>query len=358
MERNVRISPGLIQDLNQWFQEQPPAELRINLRRMLFDYLRTEVSTGIPDYYEDLLIQLDGLFSLLERADAESGGISSPVAQRETGISGLSLGRLMNYLADFVQPKLIFLRQSNESNPPAAFHYLTVILKGESVPGHRFMGSIPFSSAGDESSRYSVQFHSEEEMRQGIMNGDPYFCLSCSPDYLLFNPEDGEIPLPCPRKRESRRRRGISRWQDHARKARRYLKQADSCLQQQESDAASVFLYLALEQIVVSLVGGMDLPMPSRMGLDRVWDRYRHLAPRLFSILPPKTANQEELRRTLESLTPGNRGGEGKEPRPDRLAALLHWAESLWEECRLTIVPFLYSESGDIPIFDPLNNGK
>ncbi len=356
MDGNVQVSPRLIEELNQWFKEQPPAQIRINLRKMLFDYLRTEISTGIPDYYEDLLIQLDGLFNLLERAEAESGSFSPRHADRSARISGLSLGHLMNYLADFTQPELIFVRQDPASPRDRAHHLLTVIVdEGDLMASHP-SGTSLFSTLRTETAWYTVQFHSAEEMETRIRQGDPYFRLSCRQEFLLFNPKGRAIPVPSAELWEKRRNIGAARWQQHSQKARSYFCEASGCLHRGGMEAASVFLYLGLDQTLHSLVGGLDAAAPPKSaGLDR-WLHFRHLGPALFTQNTDLPSPYQDLLGVLESLSP--LGGGEDLPDAERLALLLPWADDLWTRCRLTVSQYLELESMDIPIFDPMNRGE
>src|SRR5690606_31403265 len=109
-------------------------------------------------------------------------------ADRSARISGLSLGHLMNYLADFTQPELIFVRQDPASPRDRAHHLLTVIVdEGDLMASHP-SGTSLFSTLRTETAWYTVQFHSAEEMETRIRQGDPYFRLSCRQEFLLFNP--------------------------------------------------------------------------------------------------------------------------------------------------------------------------
>lgn len=63
------ISTDFQKEIIDFFTNHPPAQLSLNLRRVLLDYLRYELKAGeIPVYLDEFLADVNDLFELFDLA--------------------------------------------------------------------------------------------------------------------------------------------------------------------------------------------------------------------------------------------------------------------------------------------------
>ena len=63
------ITPQLAKELRELLDYCPPRRLNRNLRKLFMEYLF--LTTDLPPYFEDLVIDLDALMNFLDFADEE-----------------------------------------------------------------------------------------------------------------------------------------------------------------------------------------------------------------------------------------------------------------------------------------------
>ncbi|RYE59436.1 MAG: hypothetical protein EOP48_00915 [Sphingobacteriales bacterium] len=64
-------SGKLVEELYTLFYYYPPKQMARNLRKMFLDYAEGELSVGTPDYFNDLIPNLNWLFNFLDVAEEE-----------------------------------------------------------------------------------------------------------------------------------------------------------------------------------------------------------------------------------------------------------------------------------------------
>lgn len=69
---NKQLSPDLLEKITFFFEYHPAHQLNQNLRRVLLDYLRIELRSGIPLFTEELLSSLYDLFDLLDEVSEQT----------------------------------------------------------------------------------------------------------------------------------------------------------------------------------------------------------------------------------------------------------------------------------------------
>lgn len=67
---DIKLTKKLKNHFADFLEYHPPGRFSRNLRKMLLDYLQSNL-IGIPHYYADLLFDLEGLFDLLDQAKKE-----------------------------------------------------------------------------------------------------------------------------------------------------------------------------------------------------------------------------------------------------------------------------------------------
>ena len=70
-----------MQSLHTLISHGNPASISSNLRKVLFDYMETELKIGTTGYFEELLSQLNYLFNFLEEA-AEAKDHQLPINKK------------------------------------------------------------------------------------------------------------------------------------------------------------------------------------------------------------------------------------------------------------------------------------
>jgi hypothetical protein len=66
------LSPKLNKELVKFFAVHPPRRVNRNLRRVLLDYLRDQLETGVPLFIDELLWDMYHLFDVLDIATTET----------------------------------------------------------------------------------------------------------------------------------------------------------------------------------------------------------------------------------------------------------------------------------------------
>ncbi len=352
MDRNVCISPRLIEELNQWFRDQPPAEIKSNLRKMLFDYLRTEVSTGIPDYYEDLLIQLDGLFNLLDQAEKDEDSFSSRHPDRSTRIQHLSLGALMNYLADFVNPVFIFVRPLSVPICTHENHYeVSLVLEKGSMDAQ--VWSALFSQAKSPAARFCVQAWAEDKLALQLAHGDLFLTAVCRSEHMMYNPQGLDLPKVHQKEWEENLQKGRAHFNHHLSLAQRFNRQAKAQDEKEGIITRSVFLYLGLEQVFMAMIKGLRPAYKKAGGLQELLGYCQSHYPSLYQQLPepPQGASLFSVWNNL-NLGAGFPLNETLS-RAD-FDVLLDWSHALVTTAPSAMSAFLTLDSERIPILDPI----
>lgn len=78
------LSTELVEKITYFFEDHPAAELNVNLRRILLDYLRIELRSAVPLFTEELLSSLYDLFELLDLAAEETNHWQAKTVIKET----------------------------------------------------------------------------------------------------------------------------------------------------------------------------------------------------------------------------------------------------------------------------------
>ena len=69
--KNNPLSKSLCDQFERFLEYHPPKRLIKNLRRMLLEFLLETNVCEAADYYKNLIYDLEGLFELLDVAEAE-----------------------------------------------------------------------------------------------------------------------------------------------------------------------------------------------------------------------------------------------------------------------------------------------
>jgi hypothetical protein len=79
------LSPDLNKELIRFFVVHPARRVSRNLRRVLLDYLRDQLETGVPLFIDELLWDMYDLFDVLDVATTETrGGTTSETMIKKT----------------------------------------------------------------------------------------------------------------------------------------------------------------------------------------------------------------------------------------------------------------------------------
>jgi uncharacterized protein len=293
-----------MQSLNTLIEYGDPAAISSNLRKVLFDYMETELKIGPTRYFEELLSQLNYLFNFLEEAAKAKGRPLSVAALDDENcahwlFADVLLYRVTVFLVTTIEPERIYriLHQPAANRQPVTD--LMIVLP-DSMQNKPFSEYETLIEAGCSlGTQLSFSLHQASHVNTAIKEGHIFYSLVCTEENLMYWSEEKEWPPTPEEKVKEIRQHAWEQFQNNFSKAEIFLQQATQCMLQQNNKLTAFFLQQAAElccrAILISLTG-RDKKTHSIAALKKTCRRCTAVVDQAFP------NNTEEEKRLLKML--------------------------------------------------------
>ena len=294
-----------MESLNTLIEYGDPTSINSNLRKVLFDYMETELKIGTTSYFEELLSQLNYLFDFLEEA-AKAKGRPLPVAVLEDEncadwlFTDEVLYRVTVFLVSTLQPERIY-RIIHE--PVAQQQSVTdlLIVLPDTMQEKPFSEYETLIEAGCSlGTQLSFSLHHASRVNNAVKEGHLFYSLVCTEENLMYWSQEKEWPVTSEERIKELSQNAMQQFQHNFSKAETFLQYAMHGIEQQNNSLTAFFLQQATElccRAILIALTGHDKKTHSIMVLKKTCRRCTAVVDHAF---PCSTEEDKRLLKILD----------------------------------------------------------